>query len=176
MRKLFFVVFCSVSTCAAAQTQGLPTRITYQLPTESELQKAWSINIDKDAAVAGTTPGRLVLLGDRVLFYPADPSGALSKKPVQLPRDSLFSVPGYASPLVAPTVPAKANQGNAFAARLAQENAAKQTNLLVNLTVAVEQLKQNLGSLQDTNRAISDSLQKAEARIKALETRSGTKP
>jgi hypothetical protein len=175
MRKLFFVVYCSVSTCAAAQAQGLPTRITYQLPTESELQKAWSMNIDKDAAVAGTTPGRLVLLGDRVLFYPADPSGALSKKPVQLPRDSLFSVPGYASPLVAPTVPANANPGNA-SARLAQENAAKQTNLLVNLTVAVEQLKHNLSSLQDTNRAISDSLQKAEARIKALETRSGTKP
>lgn len=175
MRRAAFLLILSLSPCVHAQTQATGARPTIPLPTENELLKAWSINIDKDASVAGSTPGRLVLFGDRVLFYPTEPSGALSKKPIQLPRDSLFSVPAHSTPFVTPTSPQLGSQGNAFS-RLAQDNAAKQTSLLLNLTTAVEQLQQNLNSLKDTNRAIADSLQKAEARIKALETRSGAKP
>lgn len=185
MKAIFAVLLALLAPLCFAQGTPARAQIEPQLPTDAELTRAWSLNIDKDSPFKGTTPGKYFVLGDKMLFYPYEPSGSLSKKPIQLPKDWLYSIPDHSKPtaypgFVASGVPSIASSGFGASDQLLQKTVAQQSALILTLTTSVQELQRSLDSMKKSNQELVDSLRKqvdgTEARVKLLEAKAGAKP
>lgn len=183
MRHVCVTLLALSPLLAHAQPKVEETKLDAKLPTPADLSGLWSVDLPRTSPNQLVPPGKMFMQKDRFLIYQYGADGSLSRVPsTVIPKDWLSAKPDYAGGTVqgfnvrqltgiTGTTPQTEDS--------LQKALAAQQVLNRALAASIKSLEQSVIAMQAQALRLAEDLrmqaQATDARIKALESKAGSK-